>query len=98
MRANNRPFREALWRPYDVGRQSSINDRYGTQFAMTAVGPIAVVQSGAILIGLARRSDHSARASRLLTQRPEQPRCAVHLRILSAPGAVRHVSAKEYAD
>jgi len=38
MRANDRRFWEALRGPSGVGRQSSINDRYGAQFAMTAVG------------------------------------------------------------
>jgi len=46
MRANDRRFWEALRRPSGVGRQSSINDRYGAQFATTAVGRLQPYRAG----------------------------------------------------
>jgi len=46
MRANDRRFWEALRRPSGVGRQSSINDRYGAQFATIAVGRLQPYRAG----------------------------------------------------
>ena len=97
MRANDRRFWEALRRPSGVGRQSSINDRYGAQFATTAV-----VDCGRLerrnRCALTRAVIIRGGRSRLRPQRGEQPRCAVHLRISPASGAVRYVPPKEYAN